>query len=85
MVKVSLQSNGNPKAEVGIKDWSIAVIGLTMLLSVDLGILDLESHGMLKFGLMGYSVRTMEDSGAKGGLNWIGLLAQEVSMKKYAT
>jgi hypothetical protein len=32
MVMVSLQSNGNPKTGVGIRDCSITVIGLTMLL-----------------------------------------------------
>jgi hypothetical protein len=32
MVMVSLHSNRNAKAEVGTRDWNIAVIGLTMLL-----------------------------------------------------
>ena len=34
-------------------------------------------------GLVGHPIRNIEDSGAKGGLNWIGLLAQGVSMEKY--
>jgi hypothetical protein len=39
----------SPKTEVGIRDWIIAVIGLTMLLFERMwiwGLFDLESHGM---------------------------------------
>jgi hypothetical protein len=32
MVMVSVHSKGNPKTEVGTKDWDVAVIGVTMLL-----------------------------------------------------
>jgi hypothetical protein len=85
LVMVSLHSNRTlTKAEVGTKDWDIAVIGLTMFLFggiLTLGLWIRKTVECFKCYLMGHPSRNMEDSGAEGDLN-CGGLAQEVSEEK---
>ena len=64
---VSVNNNENPKIDVDIRDWCVCVCVCVCVYccdrldhvfvwrNVDLGTLDLESHGMLKVGLNGPS------------------------------
>jgi hypothetical protein len=73
------------KAEVGTRDWGIAVIGLTRLLFGRMWILLLwiwKAMECFKWTLMGEPSRNMEDFGAEDHLNGVGMLAQEVSVEK---
>ena len=76
MTVVSLDSNGNPKAEVGPKDGDITVIGLIMFFFGGiwtLGVWVRKTVGCLNHCLMGHTSRSMEDSGTKSDLNCGGL------------
>ena len=75
------------KAEVGTRDWGIAVIGLTMLLFGRRWILGFwiwEAVGCFKWGIMGYPSRNMEGFVTESGLNCADL-AQEVSVENFNT
>jgi hypothetical protein len=72
------------KIEVCIRDWGIAVIGLTMLLFGRMWILGLwiwKAVECFKWGLMGHPSRNMEDFVTVSDLNYV-VLAQEVSEEK---
>jgi hypothetical protein len=75
------------KSEVGIRDCSIAMIGLTMLLlgrMWDWGLWIWKTMECFKWGLIYYPSRNMEDFVAVGDLN-CGSLALKVSEKRHFT
>ena len=72
------------KTEVGTRDWSIAVIGLTMCLFGGMWILRLwiwKAVECFKWGLMDHPSRNMEDFVTESDLNCADL-AQEVLLEK---
>jgi hypothetical protein len=81
---VSVHSNETlTKTEVGTRGWAIALIGLTLLLFGGMWILELcKAEECFKWGLMSHPSRNMEDSGIECHLNYVDLLAQEVSVEK---
>jgi hypothetical protein len=85
LVMVSVHSSKTlTNAEVGTRDWGIAVIGLAMLLFKRMWILGLwiwNTVECFKWDLMGHPSRTMEDFVAGSDLNCVDL-AQEISMEK---
>ena len=63
LVMVSFHSNGNPKTEVGTRDWGIAVIGLTMVLFGGMQIWGLwiwKAMECFTWDLMGLQVRILK-------------------------
>ena len=77
---VSLHTNKTlTKTEVSTRDWGIVMTGLTRLLFGGMWIWGLwKAVECFKWGLIGRTSRSIEDSGAEGDLN-CGSLAQETS------
>lgn len=71
---LSLHSNGKSVIEIGTRDWSIAVIGLIIILLGGMWTWGRwKALGCFKWGLMVHSSRSMEDSHAEHDLNCKGL------------
>ena len=72
LVMVSLHSNKTQtKTEVSTKDWSIPMIGLTMLLFGRMWVLGLwirKAAECFKWGLVGHSSRNTKDNDTEGDL-----------------
>jgi hypothetical protein len=86
LVIVSLHINGNPKTDFGTRYLGIAVVGLTMLLFGRIwiwGHWKWKAVKCIKWGLMDYPSKNMEDFIAEGNLN-CGSLALVVSVERFS-
>ena len=85
LVMVSVHSSKTLTKTSWYWEWGIAVIGLTILLFGRMWVWELwiwKAIECLKWGLMGYSSRNMEDFVTKSDLNCVDL-AQEVSVENF--